>query len=42
MRSFPEDEIYFVSIIANLILSAIKLREKAASAKSGEKRPAVS
>ncbi|BCS52071.1 GAF domain-containing protein [Geobacter sp. SVR] len=31
MRSFPEDEIYFVSIIANLILSAIKLRQKVAS-----------
>lgn len=31
MRSFPEDEIYFVSIIANLILSAIKLRQRVAS-----------
>lgn len=34
MRSFPEDEIYFVSIIANLILSAIKLRRKVASSRS--------
>lgn len=33
MRNFPEDEIYFVSIIANLILSAIKLRQKVASGK---------
>lgn len=33
MRSFPEDEIYFVSIIANLILSAIKLRQRVASTK---------
>ncbi len=30
MRIFPEDEIFFVSIIANLILSAIKLRRNAA------------
>ncbi len=30
MRFFPEDEIFFVSIIANLILSAIKLRRNAA------------
>lgn len=37
MRNFPEDEIYFVGIIANLILSAIKLRQKAAEAKKGEK-----
>jgi len=41
MRSFPEDEIYFVSIIANLILSAVKLRQKVASARSGEKNPAA-
>jgi transcriptional regulator with GAF, ATPase, and Fis domain len=33
MRSFPDDEINFVSIIANLILSAIKLRQKVASSK---------
>jgi signal transduction protein with GAF and PtsI domain len=39
MRSFPEDEIYFVSIIANLILSAVKLRQKIASARGGEKNP---
>jgi len=39
MRSFPEDEIYFVSIIANLILSAIKLRQKVASSKSTAKTP---
>jgi transcriptional regulator with GAF, ATPase, and Fis domain len=37
MRTFPEDEIYFVSIIANLILSAIKLRRKVASGKSAPK-----
>jgi signal transduction protein with GAF and PtsI domain len=37
MRSFPEDEIYFVSIIANLILSAIKLRQKVASSKKAGK-----
>lgn len=41
MRSFPEDEIYFVSIIANLILSAIKIRRKVASTRSGEKLPAL-
>lgn len=33
MKTFPEDEIYFVSIIANLILSAVKLRQKVASQK---------
>ena len=42
MRSFPEDEIYFVSIIANLILSAVKLRRKVASSRSAEKIPALS
>jgi transcriptional regulator with GAF, ATPase, and Fis domain len=42
MRSFPEDEIYFVSIIANLILSAIKIRRKVASSRSAEKKPALS
>ncbi len=31
MRTFPEDELYFVSIIANLILTAIKIRRSAAS-----------
>jgi signal transduction protein with GAF and PtsI domain len=30
MKQFQEDEIYFVSIIANLILTAVKLRRKAA------------
>lgn len=33
MKTFSDDEIYFVSIIANLILTAVKLREKVASAK---------
>lgn len=33
IRSFQDDEIYFVSIIANLILTAIKLRERVASEK---------
>jgi signal transduction protein with GAF and PtsI domain len=42
MRSFPEDEIYFVSIIANLILSAIKIRKKVASSRSAEKMPVLS
>lgn len=41
MRSFPEDEIYFVSIIANLILSAIKLRQQFATSKNTrEQKPA--
>jgi transcriptional regulator with GAF, ATPase, and Fis domain len=31
MKTFSEDEIYFVSIIANLILSAVKLRKRFAS-----------
>jgi transcriptional regulator with GAF, ATPase, and Fis domain len=31
MKTFSEDEIYFVSIIANLILSAVKLRKRVAS-----------
>jgi transcriptional regulator with GAF, ATPase, and Fis domain len=34
MKTFSEDEIYFVSIIANLILTAVKLRKKVASAKA--------
>jgi transcriptional regulator with GAF, ATPase, and Fis domain len=34
MKTFPDDEIYFVSIIANLILTAVKLRRKVASAKN--------
>lgn len=33
MKTFQEDEIYFVSIIANLILTAVKLRNKVASAR---------
>jgi len=32
MKTFNEDEIYFVSIIANLILTAVKLRKKNAAA----------
>lgn len=39
MRSFPEDEIYFVSIIANLILSAIKLRQKVADSRAAGDNP---
>jgi signal transduction protein with GAF and PtsI domain len=31
MKTFTQDEIYFVSIIANLILCAVKLRKKFAS-----------
>jgi signal transduction protein with GAF and PtsI domain len=42
MRTFQEDEIYFVSIIANLILSAIKIRRKVASSWNQEKNPAAS
>jgi signal transduction protein with GAF and PtsI domain len=34
LKTFSDDEIYFVSIIANLILTAVKLRSKAASARS--------
>jgi putative methionine-R-sulfoxide reductase with GAF domain len=34
MKTFSDDEIYFVSIIANLILTAVKLRRKAASARN--------
>lgn len=33
IKSFQEDEIYFVSIIANLILTAIKLRQQVAMGK---------
>lgn len=33
MKTFSEDEIYFVSIIANLILTAVKLRRQVASGK---------
>ncbi|RNC73343.1 MAG: GAF domain-containing protein [Desulfuromonadales bacterium] len=35
IKSFQEDEIYFVSIIANLILTAIKLRQQVATGKKG-------
>jgi signal transduction protein with GAF and PtsI domain len=31
MKTFNEDEIYFVSIIANLILTAVKLRKRVAA-----------
>jgi transcriptional regulator with GAF, ATPase, and Fis domain len=31
MKNFSEDEIYFISIIANLILTAVKLRQKVAA-----------
>ena len=31
MKTFPDDEIYFVSIIANLILTAVKLRSRMAN-----------
>jgi putative methionine-R-sulfoxide reductase with GAF domain len=37
IKNFPDDEIYFVSIIANLLLTAIKLRQKVASAKNDRK-----
>jgi len=35
MKTFSDDEIYFVSIIANLILSAVKLRKRFASGDRG-------
>ena len=35
IKTFPDDEIYFVSIIANLLLTAIKLRRRIASGKIG-------
>lgn len=35
MKTFSEDEIYFVSIIANLILNAVKLRTRFASEGKG-------
>ena len=40
MKAFTEDEIYFVSIIANLILTAVKLRKKIASEKNTAAMPA--
>ncbi len=36
MKTFSDDEIYFVSIIANLILSAVKLRKRFAQADKGQ------
>jgi len=33
MKTFSDDEIYFVSIIANLILTAVKLRSKVSASK---------
>ena len=35
MKRFSEDEIYFVSIIANPIVSAVKLRKRFASGEPG-------
>jgi transcriptional regulator with GAF, ATPase, and Fis domain len=35
MKKFQEDEIYFVSIIANLILTAVKLRQQTALSRKG-------
>ena len=40
MKTFSEDEIYFVSIIANLILTAVKLRNKVASDRNAMGKPA--
>lgn len=34
IRTFSDDEIYFVSIIANLILTAVKLRQRVASGRT--------
>jgi hypothetical protein len=28
LREFKEDEIYFVSVVANLILGAVKMRKR--------------
>jgi putative methionine-R-sulfoxide reductase with GAF domain len=35
MKTFSEDEIYFISIIANLILSAVKFRKRFAISERG-------
>lgn len=35
MKTFNEDEIYFVSIIANLILTAVKLRKRVTTSGAG-------
>ncbi|HWI41133.1 MAG TPA: GAF domain-containing protein [Verrucomicrobiae bacterium] len=40
MKTFQQDEIYFVSIIANLILTAVKLRKKVAMGRKGGDSPA--
>ena len=37
MKKFQEDEIYFVSIIANLILTALKIRRKVAETREARK-----
>jgi signal transduction protein with GAF and PtsI domain len=37
MKKFQEDEIYFVSIIANLILTALKIRRKVAASRKERK-----
>jgi len=37
MKKFQEDEIYFVSIIANLILTALKIRQKVAKSRSNRR-----
>ena len=38
IKTFQDDEIYFVSIIANLLVTAIKLRQNVASGRSGRKQ----
>lgn len=35
LKTFTDDEIYFVSIIANLILTAVKLRKRVSSTQGG-------
>jgi signal transduction protein with GAF and PtsI domain len=37
MKKFQEDEIYFVSIIANLILTALKIRKKVALSRTNRR-----
>lgn len=37
MKKFQEDEIYFVSIIANLILTALKIRQQVAKSRSNRR-----
>jgi len=36
MKTFSDDEIYFVSILANLIMSAVKLRKRFAQGEKGQ------